>query len=188
MMDKKAFRKRLKAVRAAYRPDWLAEESGKVCRHLAAWEQFEKASTVMGYLAFGNEVNIDWILQIALEKGKRVFVPFVPNGEKCAMQAVELLCLDDICTGRFDIRTVNTNSFADPQTIKLVLTPGLSFTKQGDRMGLGKGYYDAFFAGAAQALRIGVTLTPQLVDEMPIEEHDQKVDFLVTECGIIACR
>ncbi len=178
----------MQAVRASYDPHWLAQSSQMVSERLAGWEVFQKANCVMGYLAFGNEVNIDWLLTEALRCGKRVLIPWLPEDGQ-TMEAVEFSGMGSIVSGKFNIRTVAAPlKKAQIEDIGLVLTPGLAFTKHGERMGLGRGYYDHFFARSGQAVTIGVTLSPQVVDSLPTEPHDKKVNFLVTEYAIIICQ
>jgi 5-formyltetrahydrofolate cyclo-ligase len=66
--------------------------------------------------------------------------------------------------------------------IDLVVTPALGFDKKGNRLGRGGSYYDRFFANAElKAPRCGFAFAEQLVDSVPVTEHDEAVDFLVTD-------
>ena len=64
--------------------------------------------------------------------------------------------------------------------IDIVIVPGVAFDKKYNRMGYGKGYYDRFLKDMT-ALKIGVCHSFQLVDEIPSEPHDIKMDMIVTE-------
>ena len=69
--------------------------------------------------------------------------------------------------------------------IDLVVTPALGFDGKGNRLGRGGSYYDRFFANAElKAPRCGFAFAEQLVDSIPVAEHDKPVDFLVTDEGI----
>lgn len=184
---KRIIRKQISAVRDSYQKAWLEKNSKTVSGHLAEWTHFQAARKIFGYLAFGNEVDIDEVLHSALMQGKDVYIPYIA-AEDNIMRLVRFKSFDEIVTGRYGIRTIKDPEFLlCPNEIDLVLTPGLSFTKSGGRMGLGKGYYDRFLAQAKAAIKIGVTLTPQIVENLPLESHDVMVDFLVTEEGIEAC-
>jgi len=185
--EKKSVRKKISAVRNGYQKNWLERKSKIVSGYLVEWPIFKKAKRIFGYLSFGNEVNIDEVLLYALSEGKEVFVPYIDE-TKDIMQLVRLHSFNDIEYGRYDIRTVkNPELYQRPEDIELVLNPGLSFTMAGGRMGLGKGYYDKFLALAPGSIKIGVTLTPQVVEELPLAEHDVLMDYLVTENGITKC-
>ena len=64
----------------------------------------------------------------------------------------------------------------------LVLVPGLAFTKNGKRMGRGKGYYDKYLTRLnKQAGIAGICLQFQLVGDLPADEHDIRMDFIFQE-------
>jgi 5-formyltetrahydrofolate cyclo-ligase len=54
----------------------------------------------------------------------------------------------------------------------------LAFTTAGDRLGYGMGYYDRFLP-TLSATSVGVCFTDQLVDEMPLTDHDVRVDMVL---------
>lgn len=67
-----------------------------------------------------------------------------------------------------------------------ILVPGLAFTREGARLGRGGGYYDRLLGHPqCRAGRIGVTCGLQIIDDIPIEPHDQRVQQIVTESGLI---
>ena len=68
----------------------------------------------------------------------------------------------------------------DLTAIGLVLVPGLAFDAQGRRLGYGGGYYDRFLRQTA-APRVGLTFDCLLLDEVPEEPHDVRVDVVLTE-------
>ena len=189
VVDKQLLRGRMGKARDGYDSSWLAAKSALVCDHLMACPQWQEAAVVMGYLAFGNEVNIDVVLQAALDCGKRVLVPFmVSSARDGLMEAVEFVDFADVCLGRYGIRSVGKQTgFVDPVKIDLMLVPGLCFTRQGERLGMGAGYYDRFLARAVRAKRIGVTLSPQIVPLLPTDVYDARIDFLASEEGVFAC-
>ena len=184
--EKKVLRNKINAVRNGYQKDWLGEQSRLVSSYLVAWELFTRAKKVSGYLAFDSEVNIDGVLQQALAQGKEVFVPYISDSDGL-MHMTQLVSFSEIETGKYGIRTVrNPQIYSCVEDIELVLTPGLAFTLNGGRMGLGKGYYDRFLAQAVNAVKIGITLMPQVVGKLPLEAHDIMMDYIVTEKGIIS--
>ncbi len=81
---------------------------------------------------------------------------------------------------------------ADPLVPDVVLVPLLAFTKAGDRLGYGGGYYDATLAALKAenpALRsVGVAYAGQAVKALPLEETDMRLDHILTEDGLITTR
>ncbi|MEI9894979.1 MAG: 5-formyltetrahydrofolate cyclo-ligase [Chthoniobacter sp.] len=74
-----------------------------------------------------------------------------------------------------------------PAEIGAILVPGLAFTRQGERLGRGGGFYDRYLALLPGTTRkIGVCFALQLVEALPTEPHDQPMDAIVTEDGLAA--
>jgi len=72
----------------------------------------------------------------------------------------------------------------DPSWPDVVIVPGLAFTPHGDRLGQGGGWYDRFLADVRPDCRtIGVGFAEQIVDTLPVEVHDIRLDHVVTESG-----
>lgn len=72
--------------------------------------------------------------------------------------------------------------------IDVFLTPGLAFDVRGGRLGNGGGFYDRILAAKrGDAVSVGITVERRVVEEVPMREHDQRIDWLATECGVIRC-
>ena len=65
----------------------------------------------------------------------------------------------------------------------LLLIPALAFSKKGERLGRGKGYFDRYLENFS-GLKIGIGFELQLFDRIPVEEHDILCDMLITEKNI----
>jgi 5-formyltetrahydrofolate cyclo-ligase len=69
-----------------------------------------------------------------------------------------------------------------PETIDLVLVPGVAFSRKRQRLGRGGGYFDRLLGGrAAQAFKLGICFSFQIVDDVPAGPHDVIMDAIVTE-------
>ena len=68
----------------------------------------------------------------------------------------------------------------DLDAIDVVIIPGVAFTRDGKRLGRGKGYYDRFLPKLSTAYRIGVCYDFQLSDTLPTESYDQKMDLVIS--------
>ena len=73
----------------------------------------------------------------------------------------------------------------DPTRVDVVIVPGVAFTSSGERLGQGGGWYDRFLPGIREScFTIGVGFEPQLVDALPTEPHDVRLDLIVTDAGL----
>lgn len=64
-----------------------------------------------------------------------------------------------------------------------LVVPGRAFTRQGGRLGRGAGFYDRALSALPQGLKIGYCFEFQRLQELPLEPHDEPVDWLVTDQG-----
>lgn len=109
----------------------------------------------------------------AIEKGEMVFkVARLSDLENKKDFGSSILGPTDVCP------------LVDP---KIVLIPGLAFDQRGHRLGRGKGFYDRTFEKRNDVIKVGVAYESQITGELPLEPHDVKMDFIVTELRIINC-
>ncbi len=105
------------------------------------------------------------------------------------IEFVDVEKIDDLATSAWHphIRESSlTNApIVPPGEIGIILVPGLAFTKHGDRLGRGGGFYDRYLASLpSTTFKLGVCFAVQIVQTLPIEPHDQQMDAVVTEDGL----
>ena len=71
-------------------------------------------------------------------------------------------------------------------TLDQVLTPGLAFTRDGGRLGMGGGFYDRTLNGYGGRV-IGVAYEEEVLETIPSGAHDRRVDSLVSPSGWQDC-
>jgi len=72
-----------------------------------------------------------------------------------------------------------------PEQVGVILVPGLAFGRNGSRLGRGAGFYDRFLNAHPHALRVGIAFSDQMLDALPEDPHDQRMDILLTDAGVI---
>jgi 5-formyltetrahydrofolate cyclo-ligase len=82
--------------------------------------------------------------------------------------------------------TRQPNEKAETVTPDLVLVPLLAFDENGGRLGFGGGYYDRTLAELS-ALRVGIAYDEQEVDQVPMDQFDQRMDWIITPSRVIRC-
>lgn len=140
---------------------------------------------VCSYAAFRGEVDLDSLHQRLLALGHILLLPYVDSASN-AMIFCEVDSLDDLCISPMGIpepdpKKCTTWSYEEIwRRDPLVLTPGVAFTRNGDRMGYGGGFYDRFFeASQGRGKKIGICYRMQLRETLPTEPHDIRVDEVV---------
>lgn len=165
-----------RAIRADIR-QLSAEERTEAARKIVAAIEcdphFVAAQTVAAFLPLGDEPP----LREAVERwahSKRVVVPKV-EGE--VMNFYEFRA-EDVASGSFGIDEPQATVCCPAEQIEVMVVPAVGFTRQGARMGRGRGYYDRYLAHSA-IYKIGVCFACQVVDDLPTEPHDVAMDCVV---------
>jgi len=141
---------------------------------------------VMLYLSLPHEADTSEAILHAWQLGKVVVVPKI-SWQQRHIIPVRISSLETgFSTEVSGLRNPVTGVPIPFEEIELVVAPALGFDKKGNRLGRGGSYYDRFFANTElKASRCGFAFTEQLIDSIPVTEHDEPVDSLVTDEGII---
>lgn len=151
-------------------------EEKKLYELLLKKTEWQTAQTIATTLSTDFELNTMPIIAEAWEEKKRVAVPKIINHQ---MIFVEIDSKTRYQVGKLNIKEPINNSSHPIQDIDLVIVPGLAFTKKGQRLGFGAGYYDKFLQQYS-GKTVSLVLTTQLVDDLPIEVHDQVVQMVIS--------
>ena len=139
----------------------------------------ERPAVAALFAPLPDEIDISPLL---LTVGCRVVLPRVadgPNGEP----EMEFYDFDPaaMTRGAYGIDEPQGEVPCPPERIDLMVVPGMAFTREGTRLGRGKGYYDRYIAREGfRARRIGVCFRHQLLPDLPAEPHDRSMDDVVT--------
>ncbi len=175
-MDKQSLRRHIRQQKRAMTEEQIVSASHALGEKFAASELYRQAKTIYGYLPYNQEVRTVPMLQRALDEGKRVAVP------KCYGDEMRFIYLDDLSqveSGYCGIpEPIADGPVADDPTA-LVLMPGLAFTKDGQRMGYGGGFYDKFLASEPTHPTLALCYDFQMVEYIPTEEFDIPVDCVL---------
>lgn len=156
----------------------IARLSKRVQELVISSKEFKSAKVVGAYYAFGSEVRTDLILEKAKSLGKKVALPSV-EGE--SLTFYELSSGKYLVKGRFGI--MEPLPYGPVDRMDLLVVPGIAFDKQGYRLGYGKGYYDKFLA-KKDVSSIGLAYSFQLLESLPKDKYDRRLDAVATEKGI----
>ncbi len=168
-------------------PEEVRTEKGRrACRNLVATTEFQNASTVMMYLSLPHEMDTSEAMLTAWQLGKTVVVPKV-SWQQRHMIPVQITSLETgFSADVAGLRNPVTGVPVPFKDIDLVIAPGLGFDRKGNRLGRGGSYYDRFFANKElRAARCGFGFAEQVLDSIPITDHDMPLDLLVTDEEVV---
>lgn len=183
-MTKLDLRRRLHAERIQMSERAVREKSLRIYRRLIDMPAYQRARRIACYVSIKNEVDTRTVIQKTIGSGKQVGVPVTREEGDMDFQAI--LGLSDLRPVHYGLRepVPDPQKVLLPHTIDLILVPGIAFDLFGHRIGSGGGYYDRFLV-QTEAVRIGLSYGFQIIDRVPAEPHDVKMDLIITENEII---
>jgi 5-formyltetrahydrofolate cyclo-ligase len=188
---KQSLRQSIIAARLEIEPGDRLRLSNKIALRISKLESYKESVTVLGYMNFGAEFAAEIFVRQALQDGKQVLLPKVNKDTKqLDLFRVTDLTLD-IAPGRWDIRepiSKRCQKVDDFESIDLMLLPGVAFGLDGARLGYGGGFYDKLLARLHhQPTLVAAGYELQVVENIPLENTDRKVEWLITEQKTIHC-
>jgi 5-formyltetrahydrofolate cyclo-ligase len=163
-------------------------QSQKIKERLLVLDAFSRAKTVHFYLADPFEVETDGMIREALSLGKKVVVP-TRASLPCSLSEIT-----DFDPAYFQIAPSGIREplpefcrDISPDKVDLWIIPGVAYDIMGGRLGRGAGYFDQQLAGVSRPI-IGLGFEFQVLDTLPLEPTDRRVDQIITEKRTLFCR
>ena len=188
MQDKPALRRELLVRRDQIPPEVRKIKNRLIQERLLSLEEFGKSGIIFFFASFKSEVDTSELIRSALSSGKRVVLPKVDK-DRHELLLFEIRDFSELQPGYMGIPEPplqdNQMSIKD---VDLVIIPGAGFDASGNRIGYGGGYYDRLLSGLQKHVPvIAPAYEEQLVDSLPSEPHDIKVQMIVTDRRVIRC-
>ena len=190
VVDAKILKKEKLHLRDALSEEQQEQYSYRITEQLLQLDLFQRAETVFVYVDFRSEVKTHSLILQMQSLGKNVVVPVTLLRERDLLPVRITSLEDDLAPGYASIlepvEAIRNTNCVSPESIDIIVLPGSVFDEHGGRMGYGGGFYDRFVSQKApQALRIGLCYELQIVPEAPLQDHDERMDVIVTEKRII---
>ena len=188
---KKGIREEILCKRDRLNLQERAELSSIICNNLLNLYEYKQAKVVHFYLTIKSEVITEDAVKSAISTGKDVVIPVMDKRHK----RILLSGLND-----YDKELAPTShgiiepkpefyKFVDLNDIDLMVLPGVAFDLNGHRLGYGAGYYDRLLRDAdTRPFLVALAFEVQIVNKIPIGDHDVRMDKIITEKRIIDCK
>lgn len=182
MTSKADLRQQALLHREQIRPeDEDIENAAKLFREQVSIKQ---GQVVAGYWPMGNEFDVRYLMQDAQQAGAKLALPVATRTSR-VMGFAPWDGKSELVKGSWGVMVPDTMVRSEPD---IVLVPFLAFDRRGYRLGRGGGHYDATIADLRtkkDVLVIGVGYAAQAVlFNLPIEDHDEKMDMIITPSGV----
>jgi 5-formyltetrahydrofolate cyclo-ligase len=178
----------LRAAALARRDNMPPDDRVRAARRIAATPlpaDVPKGAIVSGFSPINTEFNPLPLMRRLFDAGARLALPnVVGRGKPLIMR--EWKFGDPLVAGVWGIREPAPS--APEVAPDILLVPFAAFDRAGYRIGYGAGYFDMTLAALRAKKKItaiGVGFAVQEIDKVPVEPHDQKLDFIVTEVGLV---
>lgn len=183
MATKQEIRKRSLEKRRELLPAVREEYSRIITGRVLCHPFFQCADMVFCYVSFCEEADTTEILNGAWNSGKKVAVPRVLDEHR--MEFCQIDSAEDLEPGYQGILEPKKNHFRPVRTMQnmraVMILPGASFDRKGNRIGYGKGFYDRYLWENPDFYKIGLAFSSQCTDCIPAEEWDICMDVVITE-------
>jgi len=187
-MSKAEVRARVRAQRAAREPD-ARDGAAEALAALALAVLPAEPEEVGCFLSLPTEPGTDPLIARLRAAGHRVRVPRIRGRE---LDWVALLDESRLASGPLGIREPDGEAL-DPGTLRslaVMFVPAIAVDRAGRRLGQGGGYFDRVLAGVPShaeggPLLVAVLFDEEILDEVPVEPHDCRVDAAVTPGGLV---
>ena len=159
-----------------------AQRSAKICSAIREHAAWKNAQTVCAFLPMRAEPQIQELWKS--DPGARRFC--FPRGGGGALELVRIdePAVLERATWKMDLPEISNAQTVSLAEVDLILVPGVAFSRDGWRLGRGGGFYDRLLAGrSTETTALGICFEVQIAKALPLEEHDLKVDAVVTESG-----
>lgn len=184
MESKSQLRKRVLNVRNNMSKEDVKKNSNAIMDKITSLDIYKHSKVVFIYMDFKNEVMTSNLIKRMLSEKKRVVIPYTDS--------INTVLIPSEITKESDLKQ-NSFGYYEPKSIlpvnieeiDLVIVPGVVFDKNLNRIGFGKGYYDKILNRLKpSAKKIALAHDFQVLEDIPAEEHDVKMDMIITEKNI----
>lgn len=181
-------RDRLRVLGEDVRRRWSDEATSL----LETLPELRDAQHLLLFRSLPSEIDTGALLAGALARGREVWCPRIEGPAVSFRRVREGISWRVGVFGTLEPDATEALPAAGfPAGRAVVVVPGVAFSPRGDRLGRGGGHYDRALGSPpllGSARSIGFAFDLQIVDEIPVEPHDVRVDVVVTEKRILRAR
>jgi len=186
MLNKSSLRKNFRSYRRSINQKQRADFECKIINEIEAFHSKKAWKIIASYSAQDGEPNITAWHTSAIERGSLILLPRVKGNRQMGFHPYQRE--NELELGKYGITEPKANSEEiAKEKIDCFLVPLVSYDKQGNRLGMGGGYYDTYLSDYKQTKRpflLGIAFSNQFSSErLPTVKTDIKLDGVVNEKG-----
>lgn len=182
--EKQLIREKVQALRQSLSPEKVQEAGEAVSLIIRSQVSATNIRKVCVYANTGKEIPTEGLMRDLIADGVRIAVPdWEAWKQGSGLKVVTIRSTEELVReGRVVPQPIVTEGRASPiEEFELFLVPGIAFDNEGNRLGMGGGYFDRLLSRASSAATfIGLAYSFQVVTHLPSEIHDIPVHNVVT--------
>lgn len=181
-MEKDTLRKIYIKKRNSLSPLEKNELDNLIFENLINSRVYIDSKVIFTFVSLKSEIDTLKICKHALSKGKTLLIPKIIKGEKDMKSIIvkDLSLLEPLEYGILSLKDYEEYN----NSIDLMITPLLALDNKGYRLGYGGGYYDRFMKKRTIYNSLGLMYSFQLINQLPRDPWDKKLDYYLTEDGL----
>ncbi len=193
LTDKISIRRDVLSRRDSISYEIRKDKDRKIKEALLELSEFKASHKILLYASFRSEVDTFDLLKYCIAHGKVAVLPRVDK-QNNELKLYEIKDTGELISGYFGISEpdVSESRRMNVEDMDLILVPGVAFDGHCNRLGYGKGFYDKLLSrvkgqGSRVKGLIAMAYEEQIVEALPSEPHDIKMDKIITDKRIIEC-
>lgn len=177
MVNKSEIRKRVKVLVGSLSTEQESYASEMILNAIEKLQEFKEANRILLYHSLKNEVNtIPYLIKWKVDKDL-----YLPQVEGDDLILHKYIGEENLKEGSYHIMEPEYQSeIINIKDIDLVIVPAVALSRDGCRVGHGKGYYDRLLQGV-DVKKVGIIYHCQLCESFQVEPHDVRMDYVITE-------
>ena len=193
-MDRRQLRQQIRQRRRALSIGQQNLASYHWCRLASGLNDLRFRRHIGAYLAFDGEIQLQRWIELAWQRGQKVFLPVLHPLVPHKVWFVRFQPNSRLRKNRFGILEPDPryNQRLPAWSLSTICLPLVAFDCQGNRLGMGGGFYDRLLDELRRKGRypatIGCAHGLQQVEKLDAADWDQPIDFIVTDQEVIECK
>ncbi len=161
----------------------IFNNSQKIIQNLDKIETLKSSELIGVYSSKDHEIETKNLINKLFKENKKIFLPKIQDNQ---LLFKEIKSLNDLELGKFKILEPKlTCKTINPNNLDLLIIPCIAIDTNGNRLGRGGGFYDKLLQNHPEIKTLCLAHEAQLIEKIPTEKHDKKVDLVITEKRII---
>ncbi|WP_152801243.1 5-formyltetrahydrofolate cyclo-ligase [Alkalibaculum sporogenes] len=182
-MNKKDLRGKVLELRNSISDEEILNRSTILMNKIKKMEVFNDSKTILIYVSFDKEIDTHDMIKDCLKIGKNVVTPICNTKDRTLILGKTSMFPEGFHKTKYGILELDPKEcdHVNIKEIDLIIMPGVAFTKKGERLGYGAGYYDKLLAQKSlHTITVAPVFEEFIFEDIPTDKHDMLIDYIIS--------